>query len=80
MAVWTTAIASANVFSFTGTLPQPADDYVTFLVTLTNPGILEIQTYGFGGGTNVHSQNHPARGVPSLRGCLSRHRPQRPFP
>jgi hypothetical protein len=47
--------ASATVFSETGTLPGASGYYVTLTLTLLHPGVVDIQTYGFGGGTNAAS-------------------------
>jgi hypothetical protein len=63
--------ASASAFSFTGTLPSPGDDYVEFIMHLNLSGVVNIQTYGFGGGTNVASQLIPAGGFDPFVGVFS---------
>jgi hypothetical protein len=42
----------AGTISLTGTLSSP-ESFVEFTVTLLNPGTVDLQTYGFGGGTNA---------------------------
>jgi uncharacterized protein (TIGR03382 family) len=44
--------AHAQTASYTGTLSSP-EDSVEFVFTLTTPGAVGLQTYGFGGGTNA---------------------------
>lgn len=41
----------ADTISYTGTLASPQDS-VTFVITLAAAGTVDLQTYGFGGGTN----------------------------
>jgi len=51
---WGATAARAQTYSFTGTLASP-EDPVEFLITLTSPATVDMQTYGFGGGTNAAS-------------------------
>jgi hypothetical protein len=44
--------AFAGTQSYTGTLASPEDEAI-FTVTLTSDGVLGLQTWGFGGGTNA---------------------------
>jgi hypothetical protein len=46
------ASARAETVSLTGTLATP-EDTVEEVITLTTPGVVVLQTYGFGGGTNA---------------------------
>jgi hypothetical protein len=48
------AITCADTVSYTGTLSSPEDSTSgSITVTLSSPGTLALQTYGFGGGTNA---------------------------
>jgi len=47
--------ALAGTQSYTGTLASPEDEQL-FTVTLASGGVLGLQTWGFGGGTNAASQ------------------------
>src|SRR5579862_3048125 len=50
----TAIAASASTISYQGTLSSPEDSTTgLFTFTLTSPGIVVLQTYGFGGGTNA---------------------------
>ncbi len=53
--------ASASSFSEVGSLSSTTD-YVTFVLNLNFSGSLGLQTYGFGGGTNVAHDIIPAGG------------------
>jgi hypothetical protein len=45
-------LCSGDSVSYTGTFSTPEDDWMV-PVTLTSPGNITLQTYGFGGGTNA---------------------------
>jgi hypothetical protein len=45
-------VAHADIMSYTGTLSSP-EDTVEFVLTLAAAGTVDLQTYGFGGGTNA---------------------------
>jgi hypothetical protein len=47
---------SASTISYTGTLASPEDASTVITVTLEDAGTLDLQTYGFGGGTNAASE------------------------
>ena len=47
--------AFAGTQSYTGTLASPEDEAI-FTITLTSDGVLGLQTWGFGGGTNGAGQ------------------------
>jgi PEP-CTERM motif-containing protein len=44
--------AHADTISYTGTLSSP-EDFVDITITLATAGTVDLQTYGFGGGTNA---------------------------
>ncbi len=46
-------VATGGTISYTGTLIDPTDDSTQITVTLASAGILSLQTWGFGGGTNA---------------------------
>jgi hypothetical protein len=51
---WGAKAARADTFSFTGTLSSP-EASTEFVITLTSPGTVGLQTFSFGGGTNAAS-------------------------
>jgi hypothetical protein len=42
----------ADTMSYTGTFASP-ESYLSFVITLATPSTVDLQTYGFGGGTNA---------------------------
>jgi hypothetical protein len=62
--------AFADTTSYTGTLASP-EDYFTVTVTMPVSGTLDLQTWGFGGGTNAASQVIPAGGFDSFVGVFA---------
>lgn len=54
--------ASGSTISYTGTLAS-SSDFREFTFTLSSPGTVTLQTYGFGGGTNAAGANIPAGGT-----------------
>jgi len=58
-------IATAGTVSYTGTLPT-AESTEDFTVTLASAGIVTLQTYSFGGGTNAAGTNIAAGGMASF--------------
>jgi hypothetical protein len=52
LALAATGMANAGTLSLTGTLSS-AEDTADFVITLATPGTVDLQTYGFGGGTNA---------------------------
>jgi hypothetical protein len=69
MAAFAQLAPAATIFSFTGTLPDP-QDYVVFTLTTHTSGAFKIQTYGFGGGTNLNSQVIPPGGFDPFVGVF----------
>lgn len=63
-------VASAGTQSYTGTLASPEDEAL-FTVTLASGGVLGLQTWGFGGGTNGAGQVIPAGGFDSFVGVFA---------
>jgi hypothetical protein len=62
--------AFGGTASYTGTLNSP-EDSATFTVDLANPGTLELQTWGFGGGTNAAGTVISAGGFDPFVGVFS---------
>jgi len=62
--------AFADTTSYTGTLASP-EDYFTVTVSMPVDGIMGLQTWGFGGGTNAASQVIPAGGFDSFVGVFA---------
>lgn len=62
--------AFADTTSYTGTLASP-EDYFTVTVTMPVDGTLDLQTWGFGGGTNAASVGIPAGGFDSFVGVFA---------
>jgi hypothetical protein len=58
----TAGVAAADVLSLMGTLPS-ADSYLDILATMPADGILTLQTYSFGGGTNAAGTVIPPGGT-----------------
>ena len=56
------AALQAGYVSYTGTLSSSTDVFET-TVTLNSPATIELQTWGFGGGTNAAGQVIPAGGT-----------------
>jgi hypothetical protein len=63
--------AFAGTVSYTGALASPEDDTNAFVVNMAVDGTLEIQTWGFGGGTNAASQVIPAGGIDPFVGVFA---------
>jgi hypothetical protein len=63
-------VASASTTSITGSFLTPEDTYAA-TVTLTSAGVLNLQTWGFGGGTNAASQVISAGGFDSFVGVFA---------
>ena len=61
--------AFADTVSFTGTLNSPEDTFETN-ATLSTAGILTIQTWGFGGGTNAAGTVVPSGGFDPFVGVF----------
>jgi hypothetical protein len=66
-----TQAACASTTSYTGSLASPEDSSVQITVTLASGGILGLQTFGFGGGTNAASAVIPAGGFDPFVGVFS---------
>jgi hypothetical protein len=49
---WGASAVRADTISYTGTLSLP-EDSAEFAITLATGGTVDLQTYGFGGGTNA---------------------------
>jgi len=65
-------VACANTVSYTGTLSSPEDSTSGLItVTLSSPGTLGLQTYGFGGGTNAAGDVIPAGGFDPFVGVFA---------
>ena len=64
------ASASAETFSYTGTLANP-EDTVLIDLTLASGGSVTLQTYGFGGGTNGAGTVIPSGGFDPFVGLFS---------
>jgi hypothetical protein len=62
--------AYADTTSYTGTLASP-EDYFTVTVSMPVSGTMDLQTWGFGGGTNAASQVIPAGGFDSFVGVFA---------
>lgn len=57
----TTGVASAVTLSYTGSLdPNNADDVFETSFTLTSTGLVNIQTYGYGGSSEAHNGTNAA--------------------
>jgi hypothetical protein len=63
--------ASGSTISYTGTLASPDDVSTAIIVTLTDPGILTLQTWGFGGGTNAAATDIAAGGFDPFVGVFA---------
>lgn len=70
LAVCAAAAWAGTITSYTGTLATPEDTFTT-TVTLSGPGAIGLQTYGFGGGTNGASAVIPAGGIDPLVALFS---------
>jgi len=64
--------ARAGTFSYTGTLSSPEDSTSgQIVITLTDPGTVDLQTWGFGGGTNAAGDVIPAGGFDPFVGVFA---------
>lgn len=64
--------ASANAVSYTGNLASSTDVFtLTFSVGGTGSQTIDVQTWGFGGGTNANGQAIPAGGFDPLLALFS---------
>jgi hypothetical protein len=64
------AALQASVISYTGTLSSSTDVFETTF-TLTSPATIELQSLGFGGGTNASGQIISAGGTDPFLGIFS---------
>jgi hypothetical protein len=64
------ARAWAGAISYTGTLATPESTFTT-TATLSSAGTLELQTWGFGGGTDAASAVIPAGGFDAFVGVFN---------
>jgi|CZKF01.1.fsa_nt_gi hypothetical protein len=62
--------AYADTNSYTGTLASP-EDYFSVTVNMATNGTMDLQTWGFGGGTNAASQIIPNGGFDSFVGVFA---------
>lgn len=66
------AAARASTISYTGTLTSPEDSTSgQIIMTLSDPGTVELQTWGFGGGTNAAGDLIPAGGFDPFVGVFA---------
>jgi hypothetical protein len=63
--------AAAGTISYTGTLASSIDTSTQITVTLASAGTLDLQTFGFGGGTNAASAVIPAGGFDPFVGVFA---------
>lgn len=63
--------AAGSTISYTGDLASPEDSSVQITVTMATDGTLDLQTYGFGGGTNAASEVIDAGGFDSFVGVFA---------
>jgi hypothetical protein len=63
--------ASAGTTSYTGALASPEDSSNALTVTLATGGVLGVQTWGFGGGTNASDTVIPAGGFDPFVGVFA---------
>lgn len=64
--------ARAGTVSYTGTLTSPEDSASgQIAITLTDPGVVELQTWSFGGGTNAAGDVIPSGGFDPFVGVFA---------
>jgi hypothetical protein len=62
----------ADTMSYSGTLTSPEDSTSgQITITLTDPGVVELQTWGFGGGTNAAGDVIPTGGFDPFLGVFA---------
>jgi hypothetical protein len=71
VACFAISAASGGTISYTGTLASPDDSSTAITVTLASAGNLELQTWGFGGGTNAAGGVIPAGGFDPFVGVFA---------